>query len=50
MATDKWGREWNLSENEVCPVCGQPDNCGDCDHTQLSEKEIKILQNLDQKG
>lgn len=18
---------------EVCPICGQPDNCGDCDHT-----------------
>lgn len=18
---------------ELCPVCGQPDNCGDCDHT-----------------
>lgn len=21
--------------SEVCPVCGQPDNCGDCDHTPV---------------
>ena len=20
---------------ETCPECGQPDNCGDCDHTPL---------------
>jgi hypothetical protein len=20
---------------EFCPTCGQPDNCGDCDHTPL---------------
>jgi hypothetical protein len=20
-------------KSEVCPECGQPDNCGDCDHT-----------------
>jgi hypothetical protein len=26
---------------ELCPVCGQPDNCGDCDHTppQASDDE-----------
>lgn len=22
-------------DNEVCLVCGQPDNCGDCDHTPV---------------
>lgn len=21
--------------SEFCPVCGQPDNCGDCDHTPV---------------
>jgi hypothetical protein len=35
----------NESKNKsgVCPICGQPDNCGDCDHTQLSADEIKKL-------
>jgi hypothetical protein len=27
----------------LCPVCGQPDNCGDCDHTPLSPDEIAEL-------
>ena len=22
-------------EQNFCPVCGQPDNCGDCDHTPI---------------
>jgi hypothetical protein len=21
--------------SEMCPMCGQPDNCGDCDHTPI---------------
>jgi len=24
---------------ELCPECGQPDNCGDCDHTPLTDEE-----------
>jgi hypothetical protein len=24
---------------EKCPVCGQPDNCGDCDHEPCGEVE-----------
>jgi len=27
---------WYLAK-ETCPVCGQPDNCGDCDHTPVDE-------------
>jgi hypothetical protein len=26
---------------ERCPVCGQPDNCGDCDHTPVLCPECK---------
>jgi len=26
--------EWR-SNPELCSVCGQPDNCGDCDHTLI---------------
>jgi hypothetical protein len=25
---------------QFCPVCGQPDNCGDCDHTPVPPEEI----------
>jgi hypothetical protein len=27
--------EYGVSEN--CPTCGQPDNCGDCDHTTAAK-------------
>lgn len=33
---------------ERCPVCGQPDNCGDCDHTPLSESEQAALRHWNQ--
>ncbi len=23
------------ADKETCPTCGQPDNCGDCDHTPV---------------
>ena len=31
------------SLEELCPECGQPDNCGDCDHNPLSRDEIERL-------
>lgn len=31
-------------EDETCPECGQPDNCGDCDHTPLSPDELESLK------
>jgi hypothetical protein len=40
---DKFGRAWKLPLNEVCPVCGQPDNSGDCNHKKLSKKQAKEL-------
>lgn len=42
--TDKYGRSWNLPANEICFNCGQPDNSGDCDHSKLSDDEVKLLQ------
>lgn len=27
----------------VCSACGQPDDCGDCDHTPLSDTEAKVI-------
>jgi hypothetical protein len=29
-AQERWPQEF-------CPECGQPDNCGDCDHTPITE-------------
>lgn len=43
MTTDRYGREWDLPANELCPECGQPDNVGDCDHTPLSDKDAQTL-------
>ena len=40
---DKYGRIWQLPKNELCPVCGQPDNCGDCQHERLKNSEVEIL-------
>lgn len=25
---------------EICPDCHMPDNCGDCDHTRLSDEDL----------
>jgi hypothetical protein len=50
---DKFGREWNLSAAELCPECGQPDSCGDCNHEPLSNADFMLLNNpekLKEKG
>ena len=28
---------------ELCSVCGQPDNCGDCNHVPLEHEEVVRL-------
>jgi hypothetical protein len=43
LSKDKFGVVWNLSIEEICPICGQPDSCGDCSHNQLSTVEVKAL-------
>ena len=37
---DKYGRQWDSPSNEVCPTCGQPDSCGDCNHKKLRNKDV----------
>jgi len=41
---DIYGIEWNLPSNELCPVCGQPDSCGDCNHQPLDVNDIAFLK------
>jgi hypothetical protein len=43
MTKDKYGRKWDFPKNELCPVCRQPDSCGDCNHKKLTEKEVVEL-------
>lgn len=32
-----------LPESERCATCGQPDNCGDCNHVHMSDADLAIL-------
>lgn len=34
---DRFGRVWWLQQAELCKECGQPDNCGDCNHERLED-------------
>lgn len=43
MTTDRFGRIWDLPATELCEVCGQPDNCGDCNHERLSTDDVTQL-------
>ncbi len=40
---DKYGRVWSFLKNELCPICGQPDNCGDCNHERLTNSDVKFI-------
>lgn len=35
---DIWGRPYP-DGFELCPVCGQPDNCGDCNHERCTDAQ-----------
>lgn len=39
---DALGNLWPVS-TVGCNECGQPDNCGDCDHTPLAAEEVVEL-------
>lgn len=41
---DKYGVTWSSVKSALCPICGQPDNCGDCNHKKLSKEEVRILK------
>jgi len=43
---DKFGRYWNLSDNEHCKVCGQPDSLGECNHKKLTKEQVTILKEV----
>lgn len=41
---DKFGRFWPGNDPaEFCAECGQPDNCGDCNHRPLLEEQVRML-------
>jgi hypothetical protein len=39
MKIDRYGRGWHDS-TETCVECGQPDNCGDCNHEPLAPEDV----------
>ena len=41
--TDKFGVEWKLPKAELCPECGQPDSCGDCNQQPLTDEDVEYL-------
>jgi len=43
---DKYGRGWKLPVRELCPTCGQPDNCGDCNHKRLRNSDVVTLDGI----
>lgn len=36
-----------MSNREHCATCGQPDNCGDCNHRGMSAENIKVGQTIE---
>jgi len=43
---DKYGRIWDNSIWDKCPICGQPDNCSDCNHKPLTEANVIELSGI----
>lgn len=44
LTPDCYGVVWpEVPENERCPECGQPDNCGDCQHGWLGVEGVLTL-------
>lgn len=39
MKIDRYGRGWS-DQTETCLTCGQPDNCGDCNHMPLAPEQV----------
>ena len=42
VSQDRYGRIWPRGI-ETCEECGQPDNCGDCNHEKLGADEARAL-------
>lgn len=45
---DIFGRWWPYPIAELCPTCGQPDSCGDCNHNRLSDQDVGRILNADE--
>jgi hypothetical protein len=41
---DLFGRRWQLPDEELCEVCGQPDSYNDCNHKRLPNAHVRYLQ------
>lgn len=44
---DRFGRTWPYPKNELCPECGQPDSCGDCNHQPLTDADVADILGTD---
>lgn len=40
---DNYGVDWPI-DFICCPVCGQPDDCGDCNHKPYTKEEVKMIR------
>lgn len=40
---DVFGRRWHMPPHQLCDVCRQPNNCGECNHQKLSDAEVTEL-------
>ena len=40
----------SFPDSERCKICGQPDNCGDCNHYPLSDYEANDLLGIDERS
>lgn len=41
---DSFGRRWPATTIlESCSTCGQPDNCGECNHEPLTMEDVLLL-------
>lgn len=40
---DFYGRFWHGPLQGVCPVCGQPDSLGECNHQALADDEAEAI-------
>lgn len=46
---DVFGRDWGpTNDEELCATCGQPDNCGDCDHGPMTDDDYRTLTRFDE--
>jgi hypothetical protein len=43
ITLDKFGNLWDNQPPDKCPICGQPDNCGDCNHKRLADSDVLEL-------